>query len=383
MKDYAVVLGLSGINGLGTTRSLGRENIPVHGIHIENKRTTPTSHSRYIRTVQTAHDEKELLNKLIALGDTQSGRGVLFPTNDNYVLFCARNVEILREKFHVPISETYPLETLMHKENILPIAVKSGFSVPAHAPLSSKDAEHLEYPVIVKPTGIEHNGKVNIFIYETPEKLRAAREKLLEHYNEMAVEEFIPGDIQHHYEVHSALGPEGPVIGMILQKQRYFTIGEVPTGSFVQSISVPKLVKPVKRFTEDVAFTGPMDINLIKREGTNDFYFIEANYRTSANLALDTVAGVNLPALVFHQQTGNIKKAKKLATQQIREGVAWIDEGKDWQSLVQRRVSPLEYLASLGSVKACGFFDWQDPAPFISAILDGSLIFKPKQRADL
>lgn len=378
-QEKAIVLGLYGINALGTVRSLGREGVPVIGIH-NNSRYPHAMSSRYLVESHDYRGEEGILETLVEVGKRQDRRATIFCTGDDAVLLCAHHRTDLESYFHVPHSTKYPLETLMNKHDILAIARESGFLIPESIFLSLDDAlKRLKYPVIIKPLGIDHAGKSNIFFAADSNELERQRKDLLAHYGDMVVEEFIPNGIEDNFEVHGCSLQGRTVIAGMLQKLKYYSLGEIPIGCHSQSVFVPELVEPTDNFVRKVMFSGPLDLNFIRRQGTQDFYFLEANYRPSANLMIDTIGGVNLPALVHYKLVGDLGRAEQLASTKLRSGVKWIDEGKVLQGLWEGRNTLGEYVFPLLDERAFSFFDLKDPRPFLQALLTGNILFKPKK----
>jgi len=378
-KAKAIILGLYGANSLGNIRNLGEEDIPIIGVH----KVGPAPHawnSRYLTERYIVEDESHLLETLLHIGEGLDEKATLVCTGDDYVLFCGENAKELSQHFHVPISKNYPLETLVDKHDVLEIAQGAGFNVPNYCLLSGIENTRLTYPVLVKPLNSNQAGKFGMTICQSEKELLSRRAEILERFGDVVVEEYIPHEPEDLFSIHTYDLNGETITGMIVQKLRCFRMGDVLATSFLQSTDLPSLVDPSDHFTKEVAFSGPIDIDLIRRHGTDEIYFLEANYRSAVSVRLSAVAGINLSALHYFNMVGKDDKVNELVQRRIKAGVGWIDEAKDWQPFLLGDVPPLEYFGSLVKLGAFGIFDWRDPMPLLDSLAKGTLFFNPKRK---
>lgn len=360
-SPHAVILELAGANALGVIRSLGYQNIPCVGMHIKGKKSHAVT-SKYLRKAHLVEGEEELLKKLLEFGEQQEERGVLFPIGDFYLAFCSRNKDELLEYYHVPNVPRNNLEKLLDKKQNSRLGLKEGFCVPKSEYLS-KSIESIKEPVIVKPINSIEGNKSDMFFYETVKNLISDRRDLLGKYGEMVVQEFIPGEVNNLVEVHAYNSSKGPVIAGMQRNRLGIKKGQhVYTGVVFESVWIEEIVKPSLNLIKDLSFNGPLDINLKHSESDRKYYFMEVNFRTSANVSLDTLAGLNLPAIVYYDRTNQdfdflLNKSKRL-------GVKWIHEERIKPYLEEGSREKLLYFLSRAEAKV--FFDEIDTSPFIN-----------------
>jgi len=366
----AIVLGLGGANPLGVVRSLGQEKIPVVGFHV-GARKPHAVYSRYVERAEVLREE-ELLCALVDFGKTQDDKGVLFPTGDDYLVFCAKNFNVLNDFFHVPLDSESELEELIHKGNNLDLGASAGFSVPNVSLLSDLDSlASIEGKVIVKPTTSVGFGKQDMKVYDDIDSLLKERDSLLQRYGDMSVQEFIPGGSDRLIEIHTYHSSQGPVItGM---QRNALAIEKAPSiylGVIFESMWNESLIDPALRLTENVDVGTPLDINLKQSIDNERHYFLEANFRTSANVILDTVCGWNLPAIIYFDRIG--EDFERLTNRPKKSGVKWLHEDRISRYVKHGDNDVLLRMMREGE-RVNVFYDGDDTEPFLREKFDRQL----------
>lgn len=317
-KAYGVILGLAGPNPLGVARALSSEDIPVIGMAIESEKPA-SAYSKSFKETKILRNESELFKSLISLSHDFQSKGVLFPTGDDYIVFCSKYKEDLKPHYHVPSVEGKKLEDLLDKNVNNSFGLDAGFKIPFSIYLSNFEGD-FEGPLIAKPLTSVGTSKRDMTVYKNPSELLRDKKDLLKKFGDMAVQEFIPGDNTSLFEVHAYKNSSGVIIGGM--QRNIFAREMSPSvygGVVFESVWIPELVKPSKKLMTNLQFNGPVDINLKKSDLNGEFYFIEFNPRTSANLSLDTATGQNLPLIVYNDLTtgkphGSTEKKNKTGT---------------------------------------------------------------------
>ncbi len=374
-KPYAVVLGLYGENGVGVVRSLGKEDIPIAGFHAGSK-YPHAEHSRYLQHREVVSDKGLLVEKVISFGQQQQQqqqKGVVFCTDDELVALVQDNASFLEPFFVLPLSEYDDLNSLSWKCGMLGLGEAAGFKVPLSAALSSEEVLALDFPVILKPSRSIGYSKKDFKIVQSKEELCAVREQMLKQYTEMEVEEFIPGPVENQIEIHTYLSASGQVIfGGMLQYIVPSLDKSVDTlmASVDQSIWLESLVKPAKELTKLLRFKGALDINLKISALNHEPYFYEVNFRTSANLMLDTAFGLNLPAIIYYDLTG--QDYSQLTEKKHELGRYWISDRRVSASLADGSLTS-EELHQFMQRGVNSIYHFEDNLPFYFSSVDGKL----------
>ncbi|MFP4567386.1 MAG: hypothetical protein ACLFN8_00425 [Candidatus Woesearchaeota archaeon] len=366
-SEYGVILGLYGANALGVARSLGAENIPVRGFH----QGTRFPHAKYSRFVQKSYmlkDSDNLLENLMKFGKNNNKKSVLFSTDDKYVLFCQDNYDELKNYFHIPISSKGNLNDLLDKNTILKIGESAGFSVPKSGYLSNLN-EDIIGKIITKPVNSLNASKDDFFLFDSIDELCGQKQQLLNRYGDVVYQQYVEGGVKEHIEVHTYKDKQNNVHIAMIQKEyasdNKSKATKGSTGAIAKTIWLDELKQPSEKLTRHLDFTGPLDINLKKDINTGKYYFFEVNFRTSANVALDTAAGLNLPALVYADFNEKLKTNESIIAKQ---DVYWGMENRIVSLLDKGEFDNFsEFRNILDRIDVYAFFSQDDNLPFIKA----------------
>ncbi|HYJ84630.1 MAG TPA: ATP-grasp domain-containing protein, partial [Pyrinomonadaceae bacterium] len=102
-----------------------------------------------------------------------------------------------------------------------------------------------------------------------------------------------------------------------------------------------------------------------KRAADGTLFLLEINPRFNLWHHLGAVAGVNLPAMVYADLTGT----RRLAPVNARPNLSWC---RVWQDVQAARASQLplaQWLAWASRCEAKRLLSWNDPMPFVGAVL--------------
>jgi predicted ATP-grasp superfamily ATP-dependent carboligase len=361
-SPFAVVLGLDGATPLGIIRSLGYENIPIIGMGFEENASL-SQYSKYLdQSADLVKDENKLIEKLIDFGKNKNSKGVLFPSGDKYILFCSKYYEDLKDYYHVPETKHGKLETLLDKNINNSFGKEAGFKVPWSEYLSNFNSL-VNGPIIIKPINSVGTSKRDMAVYSDSKKLLKNKKDLIKKFGNMVVQEYIPGDHRGLVEVHAYNSSKGVVIsGMQRNMFSRFMNDGVFGGVVFESMFDEKLIKPSINLMKNIKFNGPVDINLKQSSLNGEYYFMEFNPRSSSNTSLDTYAGLNLPAIVYNDLTG--QDFEILLKKDLRTGVKWLWE-YSVQGYLDQGSSKKELINFLKEQKVIrAFYIQNDPEPY-------------------
>lgn len=368
----AVVLGLYGANALGVVRSLGVDGIPVEGFHVKGNTYPHAMHSNFLGNGNLVSSEEELLSCLIAYGQSRSEKPVIFTTGDDYALFVDRCKNSLDSLFHTPTSKNFSLERLVDKQEILKHAEQAGFEVPHSSYLhefsrrnfASLDGHPVSFPLIAKPVNSTEGSKKDMRILNCIEDVYDLEGNTK---CDMVVQEYVAGGIENHFEVHAYGSSQGVIIGGMLQKKLDCSIGSVSSGAIVKEVWIPELVVPTNKLTSAVDFQGALDFNLIKNPRTRGYALLEVNFRTSANLMLDTERGCNLPAIIYRDAIGDDidRLIDKTLLRGDVSGKTWVSEDKLLRLVLENDISLESAIDQCRKADAHAFSYEGDPSPLL------------------
>ena len=216
-RPVAVVIG-----DITLVRPLGLGGIASA---LASKATDPARFSRHVCAVLPALDplaqEAELVEELCRFAAAQPERPALIYQNDAALLLVSRHRERLAEVLRFPVASAELVEALVDKERFSALAAQHDLPVPVTARIGpDDDGEALAPapPVIVKPltrsplwSELEPEGKA--VRADTPEELRAIRDRVIELGLEALVQELVPGPESRIESYHAYLRGDGSVLG--------------------------------------------------------------------------------------------------------------------------------------------------------------------------
>ncbi|MHB8648380.1 MAG: carboxylate--amine ligase, partial [Thermomicrobiales bacterium] len=157
-RRSAAVIFNSHITGLAVARSLGRRGVPVIALDRDSKGYALASKYATVTALcpNVLEDEEGFIQYLLDLGQTLDRPGVLYPTNDEWVLAVNRHRARLEHYFLIPFSGPEIVEPVLDKARLYRTARELTIPIPRTWDLTREDpaqvAAALPYPCIVKPT---------------------------------------------------------------------------------------------------------------------------------------------------------------------------------------------------------------------------------------
>ena len=219
-----------------------------------------------------------------------------------------------------------------------------------------------DFPIILKPMNSIGWTKADMKLYSDSKKVIEEKGELIKKYGEMQVQEFIPGNNRNLYEVHTYNSSNGPLIAGIQRNTHGIeTNPYVYMGVVFETAPKWDLVKKALRLTENLKYNRPLDINLKRSDRDGKFYFMEVNLRTSANLMLDTDAGLNLPAIVYKDLIR--ENFSHLSNEPLQVGRQWIHEERIDKYNEKHNPRVLREIYSKNSTTRV-FYSPEDPKPY-------------------
>ncbi len=383
----AIVLGLNP-NALGTVRSLAAAGIPVIAIERqpsgpEEAHTWMSLRTRLCRKIilPTGATDDALLAALVELGPTLPGPAPILPSGDADVLFLATHEQLLRTwyRFHLPADDVIRL--MIEKTGFHDFAASVGVPVPATFPLQTPEQlalarREVRFPCIVKPE-LRDDRWDTLF---APRKGLVARD--LEEFDSthadaqragaaLVAQEIIPGPDSELFFSHVYYGAAGAVLGAwsghkIRQAPIHFG-----TSTLAETAVAPETIEYTHRLLAPHGYRGYASVEFKRDPRDGSFRVLEATIgRTWYPHYLGMIAGLNLPALWYHDLMGDEPVA---SSAEVRYGVRWIDEYRDLIAALSYyqagELTVAEWLRSLVRIRGAALFAWNDPLPAFFVLL--------------
>ena len=326
-------------------------------------------------------DPDALLAALASFGEVQGAnqdanqgeRPVLFYQEDAQLLFVSRHRERLAQTFRFVIAEATLVENLVDKARFQVLADRHGLPVPAAQPFHPVAAEPedigLSFPLIVKPlTRLERwnavFGRRKALEAKDAAALRTLWPQLLDAGVDLLAQELIAGGEAQIESYHCYVDRHGSVAGEFTgRKIRTYPVayGHTTALEVTATADVQRLGRTV---VERLGLTGVAKLDF-KRDRTGKLHLLEINPRFTLWHHPAAVAGLNIPALVYADLTGQ----RRPASLRAKPGVRWCRAWTDYPAARAAGVPLTTWLSWVYGCEAKSALSWHDPMPFLRSSL--------------
>jgi D-aspartate ligase len=347
-QGLAVMLATAAAGGtIAAVRSLGASGVDVEVVSSE--RLGAAGWSRFAKRTYSAppeSDSQDFLERLIAIGEANSGR-ILLPTSDKTAWLYAENARLLQRHFrlyHPPISS---LRRILDKKLFAEAAIGSGLAVlPSWDPASFEDlaalAPTLHFPILIKPRTHVHRVRNDKgVVADSPQQLLRQYRRFLDREQEHAAYNPAPPDARRpilQKFVH--VGGEGvlSITGFIDRTGELFVTRAarkvfqrsqpVGVGVCFEAQPTPKeLPDLVRRLCRALDYFGLFEVEFVRCD--DHWAVIDFNPRMFSQVGMDIRRGMPLPLLACLDAAGD--------SASLREQVAKAQAGDDEQVVFRDR----------------------------------------------
>jgi len=301
--------------GLGVIRSLGRQGVPVYGVH--EGPWAPAASSRYLRGRcfwQPSPDDVERVQAgLRKLADRIGQRAVLVPTDDAGAIFLAEHGEELRPWFMFPDPPRDLPRRVAGKYSLYELCRETGVpSVKAAVPQSPEEAREFAaeagFPLIAKLTTPWTSGRGGL---RSTSILADARE-LDEAYGAcsgagvgLMLQEYIPGGSGHDWFFHGYCDSNSVCRPAFTGAKERSYPAHAGLTSMGRSTPNPRLRDEITQMLARVGYRGIMDLDLRWDARDDQYKLLDFNPRIGAQFRLfEDAAGVDVVTACYLDLTG-------------------------------------------------------------------------------
>lgn len=323
-RSAAVVFN-SHITGLAVARSLGRRDVPIIALDRDPKGYALASKYATVTALcpNVLEDEEGFILYLLDLGQMLDRPGVLYPTNDEWVLAVNRHRARLEQYFLIPFSGPEIVEPVLDKARLYRTAGELGIPIPQTWDLTREDplqvAAQLPYPCIVKPT--EQRSFYDVFgdkawRVETPEEFSAALDRSAGH--PLVAQEIVGQGLTDFYSVCSYIGGDGEAHGVFVGRKLEQYPPDFGTGCLVAAEGPAAIAERGVQILKAFGYRGISEVEFIYNARDGEHKLLDVNTRVWKWIGLPIAAGVDLPWLAYADVTG----APEIVSP-AREGLIW------------------------------------------------------------
>lgn len=337
----------------------------------------PPRFSRYTREViewaNPWEHPDQLVQNLIDFGKTQSEAPVLYYESDGELLLVSRYRKQLARFFRFVVPDATLVEDLVDKERFQRLAKRLALPVPAAVRLHTETALHvdqlgLRYPIIVKPLtrrpelwrGVTPEGKA--LRLDGAAELAQLWSKLASSGIDLLAQELIAGPETSIESYHVYVDQSGEIVGEFAgRKIRTFPL-EYGDSTALMTTDASDVLSLGRELVHRLGLKGVAKFDF-KRAADGTLFLLEVNPRFNLWHHLGALAGVNLPALVYLDLTGQPQPAVNVA----RPGLSWCRMWQDVQAVRQSHIPLSDWIPWAFRCEAKRLLTWNDPMPIVRA----------------
>lgn len=317
----------------------------------------------------------ELLETLMRFGAAQAVPPVLFYESDGELLFVSRHRERLRQAFSFVIADQTLVEDLVDKERFQRLAERLSLPVPAarrlHPEQELKSGEvGLRYPIVVKPitrrpeiwkTVVESGKALRL---DTPGELRQLWPRLAASGVSAMAQELIPGPEHCIESYHVYVDGQGLIVGEFTGRKIRTYPREYGDSTALVTTNETDVAELGRELVQRLRLRGVAKFDF-KRAPDGRLYLLEVNPRFNLWHHLGAVAGVNLPALVYGDLTGQARPPVSAAQPDMR----WCRIWQDARAARASQLSMVKWLLWALGCDAQRLLSCDDPMPVVGALM--------------
>lgn len=377
----ALILGFHA-HGLALARSLGRRGIPVAAIDCrKHKSFDATRFCNQFYFVPSLEDDS-IVDYLVALGQNNPSKNVLFVTRDRSVPVIAGHQDILKEYYHLNIAPHKTLLKMQNKAALNDLLTANNIKYPKTFVLNNNNGSldlvlsQLKLPCIIKPA-FRSRGFGKAYQVDSVSEIQKILAQQLGLNEELLIQEWIPGSSAQIYFCFVYLDKFGAV-------KANFTGHKLR--SFPNLTGIASSMKPCDnqyvqeaslKLFQHLGYQGFGSTEFKRDPRTGEYYFIEFTAgRTDYNLEVAVANGVDLPFIGYCDMLD--LPLPGTSVNNTKKAVCWVDFQRDIKAILEERQRGRygyfkmfwNMLQNLNPRNRFTLFAFDDPQPFLMYIWD-------------
>jgi predicted ATP-grasp superfamily ATP-dependent carboligase len=370
-----LVLTSSQHGGVGVIRSLGREGIPVYGVH--QNLWEPSARSHYLRGIFkwdfSSSSSDESVSFLLDIGRKIRPRPILVVTSDENALLVAENADTLASEYTLTTPSADVVRTFFNKKMMHNLCRKHGIPTPQTALPGSRAealqfAQKVKFPIIIK-------GEYDKFLFKKDREARVAivssERELMEIFELNAakappgiiLQEYIPGSDDTIWMFNGYFNEQSQCLFQATgRKLRQYPVHR---GSTCLGICLENETVKVQslRLMQAVGYRGPLDLGFRFDARDGLYKLLDVNPRMGATSRLFVADnGLDTVRTLYLDLTGQTVPAAQMV-----EGRKWLVESNDLVSscryFLERELCIWDWLVSLRGIEEGVWLMKDDPLP--------------------
>lgn len=317
-------------------------------------------------------DSAQLVDRLMRFAHSQPYRPILFYQSDEDLLLASRYRDDLRQGYRYVVPDRELVEDLVDKAQFRGLAEALGLPVPSTRVLGlgedPSESLDLPCPLVVKPLTRSGLGRLpfsgKAIVVDSRAELRRVWGEARALGVELVAQELVPGPETAVESYHAYADETGRVVAEftgVKVRTRPTTFG---FSTALRITAAPDVAEAGHALVDSLRFRGVLKADY-KRDEQGQLHLLEVNPRFSLWHHLGAAAGVNIPALVYADLTGQGRKSPARA----QVGRTWCQVGGDRRAASDQGVSMVAWLRWLLRTSARAEGRWTDPMPVLRGLL--------------
>ncbi|MEZ4503281.1 MAG: ATP-grasp domain-containing protein [Dehalococcoidia bacterium] len=340
----------------------------------------PTRWSRYVcRSIDELDswaDNEAMADRLVEEAEREATPPVLFYQSDPSELMVSRYRERLGTSMRFVIPDETLVEDLVDKSRFAELAARTGLDVPITVTLTAGTPlppEHeLPFPLVVKPSLRRSEawkpaaGRAKAIEVDTYAELVELWRDFDRAGVDIVAQEIVPGPETAIESYHVYVDESGAIAGEFTGRKIRTRPADFGISTAVEVVELPDVLRAGRDVIERIGLTGVAKLDF-KRRPNGTLALLEINARFSLWHYPGAVAGVNLPALVYADLTGEPRPAVK----PVRRAVRWV---KPWHDAMAARAAGMSLAAwvrFVGTAETRSAVTLRDPMVILGAAFYG------------
>jgi D-aspartate ligase len=357
-------------------RPLARAQIPCAVVNKEGHLVTYSRYARaFISMVDPWKEPSALVERMLAFARGEPFKPVLFYQSDADLLVVSRHRERLAQGFRFVVPEPGLVEDLVDKERFQRRADALGLPVPRSVLLSAADEATpadfgLGFPLILKPlvrqaavwSGVDSSAKA--VLVESPERLHQLWPRVVASGGDVLAQEVVVGPEREIESYHAYIDADGDIAGEFTGRKIRTLPPERGHSTAIEITDRGDVAAMGREVLHALGLRGVAKVDF-KRAPDGTLWLLEVNPRFTLWNNPGSLAGVNVPALVYADLAG----FPRPPIGPLRAGIRWCELMTDRQAARLAGVGGARWIWWALRCETKHGASWDDPMPFLRVML--------------
>jgi len=351
-------------------RPLAHAGVPCAVVNVENHLVAYSRHTRaLIPALDAWNQPSELVERMLDFAREQHAKPILFYQSDADLLLVSRHRARLMEGFELLLPGADLVEDLVDKARFQRLASDLGLPIPNSVLLSALTTPsevELAFPAVLKPlvrqeaVWSEVANHEKVILIDSFDRLLELWPRIAALGGSFLAQEMVPGPEREIESYHAYIDGDGSVAGEFTGRKIRTLPLERGHSTAVEITASEDVAAAGRDVLSALEFRGVAKVDF-KRAPDRSLRLLEVNPRFTLWNNPGSVAGVNLPAMVYADLAGRPRPRPT----QLRPGVRWCELMTDKAAARLEGMGRARWLWWALRCDTKHGASWDDPLPFV------------------